>query len=212
MGIFSTLHQIRHICETLRKAFPWGSPLPLDLEAAADSQRQEEDTEVDINIEVEEDVEEDWALQVEKEKDFHKEEEEEKSDESEEESEVEEEVIEGWRSEVVATKEWQELKPRTVRADQVEQESREEGRKSDKERTREVREELRRLGPACGVRTVCAWEAKEEFEHSFKRDTIITEVRPCRINGEWLVGLLGGKEGHMKASLVVILDCCDKLN
>ena len=51
-----------------------GSPLPLDLEVAADSRRQEEDTDDGSDIEVEEEVEEDWALKVEKEeKDFLKE-------------------------------------------------------------------------------------------------------------------------------------------
>ena len=88
--------------ESHREATPLPSFPTLDIsslnqrDALPERDKKEEVTEADVDIEVEEPKSHDLALQVqEEEKDFLK-------------------VLEGWREKVVATREWQELEPRTV--------------------------------------------------------------------------------------------------
>ena len=94
------------------------------------------------------------------------------------------------------------------------QESKEEGRKRDRERIKEVREELphhlvhKATGPppVCRVRTLYAWEAKDKTELSFKPGSINTKGWPSETNEEWLIGTLKGKKGYMSPNFVMILD------
>ena len=105
-------------------------------------------------------------------------------------------------------------------ADQVEEESKEEGSKSDKlyrfrkAKMSEVREELRhRLAqkatgppPVCRVRTLYTFEARDGAELSFQPGSIMTIHRLSESSPLRIVGTLDGKKGYVPAAFVEILD------